>query len=76
MLLPSWTPMNYSFMHCDLNNRLKVRYSGHGLNNGIVKLRNLNDTVIQMSGIPIATVQAAKTLKCQSFVLKIFIEVV
>ena len=41
--------INYSFIYCDLNNGLKVRFfSGHGLNNGLVKVRNLNGFVIQM----------------------------
>ena len=34
--------MNYSFVYCDLNNGLKVCYSGHGLINGLLKVRNLN----------------------------------
>ena len=49
--------MNYSFMYRDLNSGLKFCYSGHGLNNGIVKVHNLNGSVIQMSGIQIPTVQ-------------------
>ena len=40
--------MNYSFMYCDLKNRLKVRYSGHGFNNEIVKVRNSNGSVNQI----------------------------
>ena len=43
-------------MYCDLNNGLKVCYSGHGLNNGIVKVCNLNGSVNRMSGIRIPTV--------------------
>ena len=43
-------------MYCDLNNGLKVRYSGHGLNNGIVKVRTSNGSVNQMSSIRIPTV--------------------
>ena len=48
--------MNYSFLYCDLNNGQKVHYSGYGLNNGIVKVRNSNGSVNRMSGILILTV--------------------
>ena len=58
--------MNYSFMNCNLNNRLKVRHSGHGLKNGFVKVCNSNGFVIQMSGIqiPIVSSLLAKKISC------------
>ena len=39
--------MNYSFVCCDLNNGLKVHYSGHGLNNGLLKVHNLHGSIIR-----------------------------
>ena len=48
--------MNYSLIYCDLKNGLKVRYSGHGLNNRVVKVCNLNGSVILWAVILILTI--------------------
>ena len=48
--------MNYLLRYCDLNNGLKFRYSGHGLSNGVVKVRNLNGSVIRRVILWILTV--------------------
>ena len=40
----------------NLSDHQMAHYSGHGLNNGLVKVRNLNGYIIQMSGIRIPTV--------------------
>ena len=52
----SWTSMNCSRMYCDLNNGLKIHYSGHGLNNGVAKVSNSNGSVIRRAVIQILTV--------------------
>ena len=43
-----------------LNTRLKVNYSDHHVNNGLLKVCNSNGSVIQMSSIQIPTVNAFK----------------
>ena len=59
-------------MYCDLNNRLKLCYSGHGLNNGLVKLCNSNGSVIQRAVIWILTVMTYPFIDKGPYLAKIW----
>ena len=49
------------------NNQLKVRYSGHGLNNELSKVQSPNVSVIQMFGFQIPTVPTITGIQMADF---------